>query len=758
MKQSRIVKRMVTLFLIIAMAAAFMPAMAFADSGNPQDDESITVYFTLSDDSDFVKGKDGDETIMARVPVRISYTSLGIYGLEKYNRYEADSFENGGQYNSPVIVQRPTLLMLYLKMLGQYYLDREFTKSDVGTDALTITGSPTSLYMTRFWGHDENLMYFVNHEYPLMAKGWGSTSDYILLNDGDEIDVAMFTDWSFWQYGAFATFDNNNPNIRAGSSVTLTMTSSGTSAGMNGETVDAGAVMAEEPIRISSDYGHTWEQTDYVTDEKGKFTAEFRKPGVYYLSGGPEFKYQEEKGSDTACVAPPISVVEVAPGQPSELSCEKVTDQSVSLKWNAVDGADGYLVKYRKNGDSKWSSVTAESNSSEISGLKSNTEYSVKVSAFVKDKYVPAGEETKKLEGKDSEQISAATIASALDNYKIGLKRALNKYRDASLYKEEQKTALQKAIQDGETAIDAASDQEEADNALVKAEKEIDGIPTIAQLLAEKKTSAQNEAITYYQERESRLDASEGGKTLLKGIGDISGAGTEDAVDTALDNLKAAIDKLVKAKSDADEQAAEALKSAKAEAVQQIREKVKAAPEGDARTDAEAIAEKAEVKIEAAGSIDTVAEITSSAVESIEKAILKAEEAARNKAAVDALEAEKAKAERQAAAYKEKLAREKVIGAAKRLRVTGFRAVPKSKRGNLSWKRNSKASGYQVQYKTKTGKYKTLKLTSSNKSVKYKTKKLRKGKKYYYRVRCYKMINGKQVFGVWSQTERIWIR
>lgn len=71
-------------------------------------------------------------------------------------------------------------------------------------NALLISGSATSMYMQNFWGHDENLMYYRNHVYPLMSAGWGSTADYILLSDNDTIDLAMFSNWSFWTYGAFA--------------------------------------------------------------------------------------------------------------------------------------------------------------------------------------------------------------------------------------------------------------------------------------------------------------------------------------------------------------------------------------------------------------------------------------------------------------------------------------------------------------------------------------------------------------------------
>ena len=42
-----------------------------------------------------------------------------------------------------------------------------------------------------------------------MSPGWGSTSDYILLSDGDAIDVAMFTNWGFYHNGYFASFDQD---------------------------------------------------------------------------------------------------------------------------------------------------------------------------------------------------------------------------------------------------------------------------------------------------------------------------------------------------------------------------------------------------------------------------------------------------------------------------------------------------------------------------------------------------------------------
>ena len=75
------------------------------------------------------------------------------------------------------------------------------------------------MYMETFWGHDQNLMYYRNHVYPLMGPGWGSTADYILLSDNDTVDLAMFSNWEFWTKGAFAAFDKDEYSVTAGSAL-----------------------------------------------------------------------------------------------------------------------------------------------------------------------------------------------------------------------------------------------------------------------------------------------------------------------------------------------------------------------------------------------------------------------------------------------------------------------------------------------------------------------------------------------------------
>ena len=89
--------------------------------------------------------------------------------------------------------------------------------------------------------------------------------------------------------------------------------------------------------------------------------------------------------------------------------------------------------------------------------------------------------------------------------------------------------------------------------------------------------------------------------------------------------------------------------------------------------------------------------------------------------------------------------------AAMKLTVKGLKVTSKKKKFTVKWKKNAKASGYTVQYKLSGAKkFKTLKTLAKTKVV---TKKLKKGKKYEFRVATYKKVNGKKVFGKWTEAK-----
>lgn len=223
---------------------------------NETNANSVTVKVTISSDGIPIQGKDG--TGISELEVTVPYFDLENYGLEEYYRYKTNS---GGRYNQKLgIVERPTMLHLFIYMMEKYQCGAK--EEDIGTGLykqvlltdppeeyevaniagdvaftsekplLVTSGDACSLYMTSFWGHDCNLLYFLNREYPLWMKGGnsqfsdeyvGSTADYILLEDGDSVDLGMFTDWNFYGNAGkgFLNFLEDSYTISVGENLTV---------------------------------------------------------------------------------------------------------------------------------------------------------------------------------------------------------------------------------------------------------------------------------------------------------------------------------------------------------------------------------------------------------------------------------------------------------------------------------------------------------------------------------------------------------
>ncbi len=75
------------------------------------------------------------------------------------------------------------------------------------------------------------------------------------------------------------------------------------------------------------------------------------------------------------------------------------------------------------------------------------------------------------------------------------------------------------------------------------------------------------------------------------------------------------------------------------------------------------------------------------------------------------------------------------------------------------WKTVTGASGYEIQYST-SSKFKSAKTAAVKKGSTKKTtiKKLTKGKKYYFKVRAYKTVDGKKVYGAWSAVKNVKVK
>ena len=336
--------------------------------------KEVTVYVTISNDGVPIRGRDG--TVLCHKAITVPYFDLGRYNLSEYYRYHTENGE--GKYIDTNIVERPTGLHLYLYLLERYFIglpEEQCCKGAYPRDALasfklgedvcymdetpaytadsfaalTISGSPTSLYMENFWGHDENLMYYRNHCVPYMSPGWGSTSDYIVLSDGDTWDVAMFSNWSFYSSGgAFTCFDKDEYNARPGMEMTISSQAYGT-------TFEGSDFYPFSNLDVFL-YNDKWEQIEqYKEAADGKSTFSFTAPteeGTYYLVGmdpNRTIPKDDSGGTNYAKIAPATAILNVAadaelerPFQDAAVNGEKLAAKNTSYEGiTTLTSADG---------------------------------------------------------------------------------------------------------------------------------------------------------------------------------------------------------------------------------------------------------------------------------------------------------------------------------------------------------------------------------------------------------------------------------
>ena len=74
----------------------------------------------------------------------------------------------------------------------------------------------------------------------------------------------------------------------------------------------------------------------------------------------------------------------------------------------------------------------------------------------------------------------------------------------------------------------------------------------------------------------------------------------------------------------------------------------------------------------------------------------------------------------------------------------------------LKWKKNAKATGYEIQYST-SSKFKSAKTVSitKNSTVSKKLTKLTRKKTYYVRIRCYKKAGSTNYYSAWSAASKV---
>ncbi len=240
-------KRICCLLTAFALTLGLLPAALAEESG----DDAITVYVTISQYGEIVSDKNGD--LVALVPVELS-------GADAYTIDDA------------------------LSAAHELYYD--------GTDGYASSEGYYGLSLDKLWGDTSGLFgYQVNH---------GTVSIWDLstaVSDGDCLD-AYINESVYPDNEAYSTFDKYTADVKAGESVTLTLTEAGYDENWN--TVFS----ACEGAAVTID----GETTGYTTDENGEVTITFDAAGTYVVSAQ---KYKTVDSETVTAITAPVCVVTV---------------------------------------------------------------------------------------------------------------------------------------------------------------------------------------------------------------------------------------------------------------------------------------------------------------------------------------------------------------------------------------------------------------------------------------------------------------
>lgn len=344
--------------------------------------EPVTVNFTVTEGwYDFHEPNDFGEVIIDKT-LTVPYFDLSLYGLEKYyyNPYcyldEDGNIRNIQQKGTPeTAYNQITVMHAFIVATERFYLG--YSQAQVGTGAsykknpdafkkaISWSQDAGSSFMD-FWDHGTNLNYYINYAYPLAYPGWGSTSDQIVMKNGDVISVHLITGvGSGSNFGFFTANDTNNKynpgtdvvneiTVDQGQKVKLTYFWTATSGNYNTNyklqknkqlywicEEEDGIPERVEPYALEDEDGNTYyeggwrkeplgKNTVLKTDSNGVVTIDTAglEPGTYYIGGIGGF--EEGGGADNAGF--------VSAGSEAGASFFKIVVQEYNGKLGDVNG------------------------------------------------------------------------------------------------------------------------------------------------------------------------------------------------------------------------------------------------------------------------------------------------------------------------------------------------------------------------------------------------------------------------------------
>ena len=334
----RTTKKILSMILAIVLVLGLLPATAFATGTED------VVYLSISFDSNYIDDKNGDPIAYVPVPMsEIEAIDLTEYGLDNM-LFDADG---DGDYETTAL---QLLIYAHEELYGGDW-------SEVTFDALP--GS--SYFRGGIFGFTENLVYFHNGDFPVDETQQsdymtvGATSDRIVLEAGDFLDVASFSCYAFlWdQLGGFHLFADANDNYThdyaatAGEALAVKLKHSFCDL-MFGEAWVKDAVDYE--VYYGAIFGEA--EGSVTTDENGNAEITFPNAGTYYVwcEGGHSDDYGThgsceyclETGEPCIVSSPAFAKVTVsgaavpeAPRQPQDISA--VLNATLAMQATTVD-------------------------------------------------------------------------------------------------------------------------------------------------------------------------------------------------------------------------------------------------------------------------------------------------------------------------------------------------------------------------------------------------------------------------------------
>ena len=274
------------MILALVMVLGLLPATAFA-TGVEED----VIYLSISLDSGYIDDKNGNPIAYVPVPMsKIEAIDLAEYGLDNM-LFDADG---DGEYETTAL---QLLIYAHEELYGGEW-------GDVNFDALP--GS--SYFRGGIFGFTENLVYFHNGDFPVDETQQsdfmtvGATSDRIVLEAGDFLDVASFGCYNFlWdQAGGFHLFADENDNYTHDYSVTA-----GEALSVKLKHSFCDLMFGQSWVKDATDYevfyGTTFGEAEgsVTTDGSGCAEITFPNAGTYYVwcEGG----HSEDYGTHGSC-------------------------------------------------------------------------------------------------------------------------------------------------------------------------------------------------------------------------------------------------------------------------------------------------------------------------------------------------------------------------------------------------------------------------------------------------------------------------